>query len=293
MTNETPVLTLTVVKTPPPSGNFNEVENFLTSIRDKYKDIVFTDESIETAKRIKKEMQLYRISLDKALSAFIKEHYTIPRDILTSRGKEFFALIAEVESNVDAALKNYDQKRIDDLTAVFNIYKDELQEKFKLPPASLDRIIFKKEYYNKTAKEADTVKDLEEQFEELKRIADASSANEKLITTLCDGDPRLSSSHWINMLSYRESSAVIEELMAEKERLTSLEEDAKPSGEKMVLGLPNNFNFTKTSSGGVKRMTLEITYPAACVDALNQLFKHLKQYGVKTKQLKARESYVD
>jgi hypothetical protein len=292
---------LEVIKALPPSVELNiaQVKAFLCAKTEEYKSLVFTEDNIESAKLVKKEMAGYRISLDKIEKQLVQTLFTNPKKKLQGDLDELQALIAQVESVVDAALNAEDQKRINELTEIFTYYKDQFQNKYRLDEAHLNAIEFKKQYYNKTASEKESKQDLEVQFKKQAEEQKAEAASIQTIKNVCGSDARLNAELWIKQLAFKNFALVMEEIFAERERLQRLDTQAAPPPAEengviepevvdsqrgtSVLGIPLTFNFSSDFPGLTKTMSIDITYPVDAGDELTELFRSLKKKGITVK----------
>jgi hypothetical protein len=145
---------------------------------------------------------------------------------------------------------------------------------------------------------------MEEQFKALKKDQAAHAASIRRLEFACQDEPRLNVNHWMQRLAGEDASLLIEEIEAEKKRLRGL--DATPTKEEAVsatksveayaeitrIGIPEGLDLRSDFPGVNKTMRIEISYPVDLAEALSELFKSLKQYGIKIKSVREEEYVV-
>jgi hypothetical protein len=140
----------------------------------------------------------------------------------------------------------------------------------------------------------------------LKKDQAAYAANIRLIETACKDEPRLNVQHWIDQLRYDDVAIINEAIAVEKQRLQDLDKQKSETGTtqtvspaiadaeyeivadtgKVSLGVPGHIDFSSDFKGRTKSMKIELIYACDQGDALTLLFAHLKQYGIKIRQIK-------
>lgn len=287
-----PALVVTPNKAIAVSGNFEEIEEYLTTACAKFKKKKMT---LEQAKAAKKELQTYRTSLEKINDQVKKDYFNGPKSVFDSKMKSLLAIIAPVEQIADEKIAEEDQIRIDNLNTALDEYKAELQELHKLSESYLSRVEYKKQYYNKTASEADARADIAAQFASLAKAQKAEEASIRMIKQLCADDERLNVMHWLEKLEGEDSSVVVEALIAEKDRLRTLdkakttaeapaaqstEDEPIPEEERLTIGVLPKIKFSSDLPGRTKKMRVEMTYPIDLGPALGKLYEALEAYGI-------------
>jgi peptidyl-tRNA hydrolase len=235
-----------------------------------------------------------------------KQLFNDPKKMFEALVKPLSTLANEIESLADAVLAKEDQERIADINQVLDGYKAKFQQEYALDESLLTRIEYKKNYYNKTAKEKARKDDLEAQFKELKKEQDTYAANIRLIEFGCKDDPRLNAAHWVDQLQYEGIATIIVSIEQEKKRLAELDKsgvpvmaeteteaetetktaiapDEKAVVDKVVLGVIAGLDLASDFPGREKSITIKLTYPCDLGDALTELFKRLREHGVKCK----------
>ena len=282
------------------SGNFDEIKAYLTTACAKYKKKM----TFEQARAAKRELQTYRTSLEKIDTQVKKDYFNGPKSVFDASMKSLLAIIAPVEELADAKLAEEDKIRIDGLNTAFDEYKAELQETHSLNEKYLGQVTYRKQYYNKTANEAESRADIAEQFKTLAKAQKAEEASIRMVTQLCADDERLNKAHWLEKLSYEDSSVVVEALIAEKDRLRDLDKkkteegtpaaaavevDAEPVNEedKLVIGVLPTIKFSSDLPNRTKEMNVSIKYPIDLGPALGKLFDALEPYGIFVREAKS------
>ena len=297
-----PALIVTPEKAPVVSGNFEQIEAYLTKWQKQVAKMKLTEEDMEQARLIKKEAAAYRNSLTKIQTEIKKAYFNDPKSIFEAKMGQLLGIVSAVESAADEVLAKEEQERLDDINQVIDAHVTKFQKQYNLDDERLARIERKKSYYNKTADEKERKDDIEAQFQALKKDQDACAANVRLITSVCKDEPRLNVQHWIDRLRHDDVATITEAIIAEKQRLQELDrqgkeapcveetecaviEDEDEETEKTVVGVPNHIDFSSDFTDRTKTMKIEITYPCDLGDALSELFVHLRQYGIKVKRI--------
>lgn len=290
-------------------GNFDEVEAYLKGVRAKYKDLVFTTDTIESAKIIKAELVPLRTSLEKIQDGVKKERFNDPKKIFDAKMNALIGIIGEVEKQIDAALSAEDQKRIDELNEVFASYAEHFQTVYSLEDRYFTRVVYEKSWYNKTASEKDSKAALEAQFVALKAEQTARNGSIKLIKKALKDSPEINEDEQIRKLDNgMDVASILEWIEGEIERIAKLkdvpaqeyddtedeeeeeeEEQEKETPMRMVMGVAEKINFDSDFPTKTKNLVIQITYPVDCGDALTALFKGLKEKGITTRMVKPEE----
>jgi len=309
-----PVLAVTPVITEQQTfgvqGNYDEVEAYLKKECSKWKKVKKLD--LALAEKGKKELRTYRTSLEKILKQVKTEKFNDPKAVFEAKMAALIGIVTEAEGIVDVKIEEDKQKKADAFTKVLDIYKDGFQETYALREEYLVQVVYKKQYYNKTAVEKDVIADIELQFKDLKAEQDKVDANTATIRALCDEDGRLNDEYYIQQCSYKDAALVVQDILAEKKRLAELDaaepedDDEVPeeaqeeiteenltgySGppmqgtEGLVIGVKGKFDFSSDLPERTKTMRLEIIYPAECAEEMKELFKYLKSFGIKSKAI--------
>jgi hypothetical protein len=304
---DVPALVITPEKAPVVGGNFEQVESVLLAWKNHVSGIEMTEENMTQVEIVKKEAVALRNRLAKIQTDTKRLYFNDPKNVFDKKMAHLLSVVADVESIADGVLDAKEQRRRDDLNEVLDVYKDNFQAKYKLEAGYLERVEYKKEYYNKTAAEKESKNDLEQQFVTLKKEQDARAASLRLIKTMCKDDQRLNVQHWIDQLAFKDIALVTEEIAAEKERLAGLdrggpaeadteeqpaeEETTDTTGDtaETILGVVSSIDFSSDFPDRTKKRGLDIEYPCDIGDAIKELFMKLRPYGIKVKMHKEKE----
>lgn len=296
-------------------GNFEVVKNALEQRRDEVKKMKVSAKDMDTVEKLKKEAQGYRIYLTDTGTFGKRKFFNAPKAIYEGKLQTLLGIVAEMESKAQVVIDAIAEAKRDELTAVFDLYKKSFQEKYNLSPEGLAMIEYKPAYYNKTAKEKDTKDDLENQFIGRSNIEKAVALGEKTIRALCNGKPLLDVEHYVGELKGgKELAIIMDDITTEEARLAEAQKvvpveavpveapASAPSG--FAQQAPEETADTDIVKVGVlgvasrllgggadfptrtKKAHFEIEYPSEFGDALSEIFKELKKYGIKSRNLK-------
>jgi Protein of unknown function (DUF1351) len=284
-------------------GNFEELKRALSARRDEIVKMRFSAKELETVVKYKKEAQGYRTMLAGVEKDVKARYFNGPKDVFSGQIAALQVIVADIEGKADKVLVAEEQKRVDALNKVFDIYISDFQQAYQLSAAGLARIERRPGYYNKTAKEAATKADLEAQFKDLKAKETARASGERTIRKLCAPNPLLDVESFVRLLDTNELANVMDMVEDEKARLEKAsqaarapesevtteilpdeDEDERPTPQKVTLGVVAAAGSLLTSGSDfpdkTKVMVLDITYPIDMGDALTAVFKELKKYGI-------------
>jgi hypothetical protein len=294
---EVPALVITPEKAPAVTGNFEDMKKCLLVWRRQVQATDLTEDNIEQVRLIKRAVVTVRNRIEDEVTAAKKRLFNDPKKLFEALVKPLSTLVNEIEAMADEVLDKEEQERIRDINQVLDGFKAKFQEKYALDGEHLARIEYKKGYYNKTAVEKQRKDDLEQQFKDLKKEQDAHAANIRLIQAACRDDPRLNAEHWAGQLQYDGIAVVIEAIEQEKKRLAEIdnpEPSAEAAGgtatltgtamdapEKLIIGVAEGLDFTTDFPGREKTMVIKLTYPCDLADAITELFKRLREHGIK------------
>jgi len=289
-------------------GNFDAVKGYLESWRKQVSTVKFTSKDMDTVMKYKKAAQGYRISLKDFETTVKKKYFNAPKDIFSGMIAELQSIVSDIETKADDVLSEEENKRLADLTQVFDIYKKDFQAEYNLSEAGLARVEYRKSYYNKTAVEADTKKDLEQQFKDIANDERSKALAEKTIRKLCAGNPLLPLQRYLDMIETDDLAIIMDEIEEEENRLAEAvkakeakeeiaaipvteaeevdeDESSAVDTEKVVIGVFGA--ASKALAGGsqfpgrTKAMVADIVYPCDMGPALTVVCKELAKYGIK------------
>lgn len=270
--------TLNADKTVTISGNFSELGANIQKVVDRYKGTQLTEDNVEYVKTLKKQFVSLRTGVEREVKEW-KDVYLDPaEDLLKAMKNELLAIISEGESALGKQLDEYDQRRKDELTIVLNDYVVDAVEKFGLREEYATKIVLKKEYYNKTQKEEDSIDDINAQAEELSRKQKDYDNGVALIKMECE-DAGLLPDSYIRELEYHSASEIIMEIKQDKKAKAELEKKAD-EGEKVVIGADADSEIakqmdraTKLNKAEKKTKVIRVTYLPSQAKLLGEFFK--------------------
>lgn len=299
-------------------GNYDEVKAYLTALRDKYADIELTEENMELVRGVKAEMRTNRVKLEGIEKDIKRTYFNDPKKIFMEKMEELYLLVGQIESKADAVLSKQEQERVDNFTQVLQIHKDQLQEHYQLPDDYLDQVIFKKQYYNKTQKESDTLADLEKQFEDQQELVFVRNGNINMIRAEIGDNKFISMDDQVSKLDMGIAiHTIVDFIQSEKERINKVSEEIQETQEAVeaevvlpsstggirigltppvgglagLFGIEDGLDLTsdfKREDGTalMKTTKVVISYPVDIGPQLTLLFTRLKEHGVEIKPQK-------
>lgn len=270
--------TLNKDKTLTIGGNFTEVGQKIQSVVDRYKDTKLTAENVDYVKTLKKQFVSLRTGIDREYKEYMKVYITPAKDLVNSMCKELLAIIDAGESALGKQLDEYDQRRKDELTLVLNDYVREFSEKYGLREEYASQIQLKKEYYNKTQKEEDSIDDINAQAEELAKKQKEYDSGVALIKAECE-DAGLLPDSYIRELEYKVATEIILEIKQDKKSRAEMLKQAE-GGEKTVIGADVDSEIAKQMAKAteipedeVRTKVLRVTYKASQAKLMARFFK--------------------
>ncbi len=138
--------------------NYEELKKWLEEKVKNYKNLVYTDENIGTAKSDRADLN----KLKKALNdekIRIKKTYLTPYDVFETKIKELIGIVDIAVENVDVQVKDYEQKEKDNKRAEILNYFTGKVGKYK-DVLNFDKI-FNQKWLNKTCKINDIKKEID------------------------------------------------------------------------------------------------------------------------------------
>lgn len=216
------------------SGNFTELGANIRKLVDRYKNTELTEDNVEYVKTLKKQFVSLRTGVEREIKEWKTVYLDPAEDLLKAMQKELLAIIDEGESALGVQLDAYDQRRKDELTMVLKDYVAEYTEKYELRDEYATQIQLKKQYYNKTAKEEETIADIEAQAKELSRKQREYDAGVQLIKAECE-EAGLLPDAYIRELDYKVATEIIVEIKQDKKSKAELEKKAQEEG-KVTIG---------------------------------------------------------
>lgn len=269
--------TLNADKTIVVSGNFSDLGEKIQAIVDRYKGTKLTEDNVDYVKTLKSQFVSLRTGIERERKEYKKVYIDPAEKLIDSMCKELLKIVDEGESALGAQLEEYDQRRKDELTLVLNDYVAEAVEKYTLREEYATQIQLKKEYYNKTQKEEDSIDDINAQAEELAKKQKEYDTGVELIKAECE-DAGLLPDAYIRELQYKVATEIILEIKKDKksraEMLKKAEEDGKveigaDADSEIAMQIEKATHLDKAEK---KTKVLRITYLPSQAKALTEFF---------------------
>lgn len=259
-------------------GNWDNLKANIQKVVDKYKGTQLTEDNVDYVKALKKQFVSLRTGVELDFKNY-KTAYLDPAETLLKAVKaELLAVIDEGESALGAQLDEYDQRRKDELTIILKDYVDEAVEKYHLRDEYATQIQLKKNYYNKTQKEEDTIEDIDAQAKELSEKQNAYDNGVALIKAECEESGLLPDAY-IRELAYRNAMEIIMEIKQDKKAQAELKA-REAEGEKVVIGEDSDSEIAKQMKEASsvpkdeeKTKVLRVTYKASQAKLMARFFK--------------------
>lgn len=298
-------LILTPKNMPEVKGNFDTYKKNLIKQIEDYKKMPLTEDTIGS---VKSAIRQIRTTLEKIENTSISAYFDTPKKELKARFSELYSIIAEGESKVDAILAEETRRRNMETTERLNTYIESKITSMKLEEDASLHVILKKQYFNKTAKEVETLNDIDLQLIEMeKNFAAFQRATKKINEIAIKYGKIFNKGRFLYMLDKygpgnSETASLAEE---EAERLTEaineqpVEEDAKamrgttfvPSSPvfrdaEETINISLNFPVVdKKKSKGTEEIVVSFTVPKESKKVFNELLRELKAASIKNKKM--------
>lgn len=270
--------TMNADKTIVVSGNFTELGKNIKAVVDRYKGVKLTEDNVEYVTTLKKQFASLRIGIDRDRKEYKKAYLDPAENLLKAMCDELLKLVDEGESALGAQLEEYDQRRKDELTIILNEYVKDATEKYKLREEYATQIQLKKQYYNKTQKEEDSIDDINAQAEELARKQKEYDSGVALIKAECE-DAGLLPDSYIRELEYKVATEIILEIKQDKKSRAEMLKRAE-DGEKTVIGADVDSEIAKQMAKATeipedetRVRVMRVTYKASQAKAIASFFK--------------------
>ena len=260
------------------SGNFTELGNKIQAVVDRYKDTKLTEENVDYVKTLKAQFVSLRTGIEREKKEYKKVYLDPAENLLKAMCDELLKIVDEGESALGAQLDEYDQRRKDELTLVLNDYVDEAVEKYKLREEYATQIQLKKQYYNKTQKEEDSIDDINAQAEELAKKQKDYDNGVALIKAECE-DAGLLPDAYIRELDYKVATEIILEIKQDKKSRAELKAKEE-GGETVTIGEASDSEIaqqmkraTDLDNGDKRTRVLRVTYLPSQAKLMGDFFK--------------------
>ena len=260
------------------SGNFTELGNKIQAVVDRYKGTKLTEDNVEYVKTLKAQFVSLRTGIERERKEYKKVYLDPAENLLKAMCDELLKIVDEGESALGAQLDEYDQRRKDELTVILNEYVQDAVEKYKLREEYATQIQLKKQYYNKTQKEEDSIDDINAQAEELSKKQKDYDNGVALIKAEC-ADAGLHPDAYIRELQYKVATEIILEIKADKKSRAEMlkkEED----GQTVTIGADVDSEIAKQiaqatdlSKAEKKTKVIRVTYLPSQAKLMGDFFK--------------------
>ena len=292
-------LSLTPKNMPSISGNFDTYKAELVKQIEGYKSSPLTDETVPA---VKSAIRQIRTTLEKIESTAISAYFDSPKKMLKANFAELYSIIAEGESKVDAIIAEDTRKRNEETTTRLVAYITSKVKGMALESDVVDHVELKKHYYNKTAKEIDTLNEIDADLAQIeKNFAEFVRAEKKINKLAQECGPVFNKARYMYALSkYGENNASTASLAEEEaERLSSIPPEAamppvktaaRPVAEPSAIedGYTVAIEFpvvNKKLSKGTEDLTFTFSIPKEAKKQFTELLKELKEAGIKSKKV--------
>lgn len=258
------------------SGNFSELGSNIQKVVDRYKNVKLTEDNVEYVATLKKQFVSLRTGIERERKEYKKIYITPAEDLVDAMCKELLKIVDEGESALGKQLEEYDQRRKNELTIILNEYVSDAVSKYNLREEYATQIQLKKEYYNKTQKEEDSIDDINNQAMELSKKQKEYDSGVSLIKMECE-DAGLLPDSYIRELSYKSSSEIILDIKMDKKAKAQLQKEAEETG-KVVIGkelddeIENEMNKANKETETRTRV-LKVTYKPEQAKLMASFFK--------------------
>lgn len=291
---------------PSVTGNFEKYKEDLIKQIETYKSMPLTD---ETVGKVKSSIRQIRTTLEKIEDTAVGAYFDSPKKALRASFAELYAIIAEGESKVDEIIAEDTRKRNDETTKRFTEYVKNKIKNMALEKDAVDYVIFHKQFYNKTAKEAESLNNIDAQLTALEKNFVAYIRAEKKINDLAKktGAVLHKDAYLYRLSKYGEDNAdIAAEAEEEAERILSIPPEEKEqfktatspisqgyvaASSNVVISTISDVHisqffpaYDKKKSKGSEEITLTFTVPKEMKKSFNELLKNLKMVGITNKK---------
>ena len=259
-------------------GNFEDLGAKIQTVVDRYKGVKLTEDNVEYVTTLKKQFASLRLGIERERKEYKKVYISPAEDLVDSMCKELQKIVDAGESALGAQLDEYDQRRKDELTLVLNDYINEAVEKYKLRAEYATQIQLKKQYYNKTQKEEDSIDDINAQAEELAKKQKDYDNGVALIKAECE-DAGLLPDAYIRELEYKVATEIILEIKQDKKSRAEMKAKEE-GGETVTIGADTDSEIaqqmkkaTDLDKGDKRTRVLRVTYLPSQAKLMGDFFK--------------------
>lgn len=253
----------------------------------------------ETVAPVKSALRQMRTTLEKIESTSISAYFETPKKILKAQFAELYSIIADGESRVDAVIAEDTRIRNEKTTERLNNYITSKVKGMDLEDDAVEYIFLHKSFYNKTAKDAETLDNIDQQLVYLeKNFAAFSRATKKINKLAQEVGPAFNKERFLYSLSKygdnndtiatdaEEEADRLKEAVPEVVCTTAVPVKSKAVEEVEEVVLAVSFPvYDKKKSKGSDDVVLSFTIPKEAKKQFSALLKELKGVGIRSKKL--------
>jgi hypothetical protein len=264
------------------NGNFETVKQQLTALVSTSADFIVTEDNIAQAKSMQRYLAHLRLSIDKQRKDWKNLYIKTPEKLLDIACSELQDIIAQGENNLKQQLDAFDQRRVDELTEIFQTYIDDAVKRLGITEQFRNLIVIKKQYYNKTASEAATVDDIEEQAQVALKKQQEFAVSVDLLGKEIAGTS-LNLATYTDMLQYKSFAEVLALVKRDKEYIKQQTEkqqtESQPDNQPVADSQPESKTESQPAAdsqqteNGNKSLTLVFEYDSRDKDVFNKAYK--------------------
>lgn len=159
--------------------NDADIEEYLKTVTERYRNLVVTDENVEDMGKVKREVVSLRTHLQKFERA-TKTKLKKPVDDFTMQCRGLYNIIAAVEEPLNDQLHIYEDRRIADIKAQIQREIAAKAQALGVRDVYLEQVVWNPKWTNKTAKWSETVVEIDHELVRLKAVQQADDDREQL-----------------------------------------------------------------------------------------------------------------
>ncbi len=261
--------------------NYDELKQELAARLEKYKGLVYSEDSIKEAKTDRAALNKFKTAIENRRKE-IKKQCLAPYEEFEAKIKDIVAMIDEPIKAIDGQIKDYEQiKKEEKQDAIKQFYTDRVADLKDLVP--FDKI-FNPRWLNVTYKETDIHKEITDLFikveDDLKVIAELQSEHELQIKDvyLQDFDLTAALQEKNRLEEQAAKMAEYKRVQQEKERQAQETKEEVPPAAKTTA--PNPPQMVKPSKEKAAYITIDFRV-VATAEQLNELKQFLNDNGIK------------
>ena len=283
-------LQLTPQTLPSVEGNFDVYKADVQALIDGFKGKPLTEETVAPVKSAIRQM---RTTLEKYESTSIGMYFETPKKLLKAKFAELYAIIAEGENKVDAVIAEDTRKRNEELTDRLTKYIKSKIKALAVESDVVDYVILHKAFFNKTAKEAETLDNIDTQLLQLeKNFAAFTRATKKVNKFALELGGAFNKGRYLYSLEKygdgNDSASILAEeeydrliAVPEKEELPEAVRAPVEKEYAIEVGFPV---VDKPAIKAAEELNYSFMVPKAQKKAFAYLLKELKEAGIKSKK---------